>query len=303
MAQAGAPTNGEVRMTGKKVLLGKATHPDGSIRVVVAREGIARFVHAPVSKSPPLTTILHSNRPIELASELFDKSKEEISLRELHWHAPIDHQEVWAAGVTYLRSSEARQRESQDAAVFYDKVYAAPRPELFMKASSRSVKGPGQDVRFRSDSRWSVPEPEFALIINPVGDIVGITIGNDMSARDIEGENPLYLPQAKVYRGACSIGPYIILGPNFSKPAEWQLEITIERQGKPVFAGSTAMDRMKRTPSDLVSWLTREQDYPDGVILLTGTGIVPPDDFTLARGDLITIRLGDMATLTNPVTC
>lgn len=290
-------------MTGNKVLLGKATHPDGSVQVVVAKGGKARFVHAPASKSPPLTTILHSSRPEDLASELFDKSKEETSPLELNWQAPIDHQEVWAAGVTYLRSSEARQRESQGAAVFYDKVYAAPRPELFMKAASRSVKGPGQDVRFRSDSRWSVPEPEFALVINPFGEIVGITIGNDMSARDIEGENPLYLPQAKVYRGACSIGPYIILSPNFSNPAEWQLEITIDRQGKPVFSGSTAMDRMKRTPGDLVSWLTREQDYPDGVILLTGTGIVPPDDFTLARGDLISIRLGDLATLANPVTC
>lgn len=290
-------------MTGNKVLLGKATHPDGSVQVVVAKGGKARFVHAPASKSPPLTTILHSSRPEDLASELFDKSKEETSPLELNWKAPIDHQEVWAAGVTYLRSSEARQRESQGAAVFYDKVYAAARPELFMKASSRSVKGPGQDVRFRSDSRWSVPEPEFALVINPFGEIVGITIGNDMSARDIEGENPLYLPQAKVYRGACSIGPYIILNPNFSNPAEWQLEITIDRQGNPVFSGSTAMDRMKRTPEDLVSWLTREQDYPDGVILLTGTGIVPPDDFTLARGDLISIRLGDLATLANPVTC
>ena len=290
-------------MTGTQLALGKARHPDGSIRMVVIKGNSARFISPPSGEQSGFATILHSGQPDKLAAELFDRSLENVSTEELKWMAPIDRQEVWAAGVTYLRSSEARQRESQGAAVFYDKVYGAERPELFLKATANRVKGPGEEVRFRSDSSWSVPEPEFALVINPSGRIVGLTIGNDMSARDIEGENPLYLPQAKVYRGACSIGPYIILSPSFHSPEEWRLGISIHRNGHEVFAGSTSMDRMKRSPEELVGWLTRELDYPDGAILLTGTGIVPPDDFTLAKGDLVSIRLGEIATLTNPVGC
>lgn len=290
-------------MTRIQLALGKARHPDGSIRVVVLKGNSARFVSPPSGNQLGFSTILHSGQPDQLAAELFERSAENVSIDELKWMAPIDQQEVWAAGVTYLRSSEARQRESQGAAVFYDKVYGAERPELFLKATAIRVKGPGEEVRFRSDSTWSVPEPEFALVINPSGRIVGLTIGNDMSARDIEGENPLYLPQAKVYRGACSLGPYIILSPSFNSPEQWRLGITIHRNGHEVFAGSTSMDRMKRSPEELVGWLTRELDYPDGVILLTGTGIVPPDHFTLAKGDLVSIMLGEIATLTNQVSC
>ena len=285
------------------IALGKARHTDGSIRVVVLKGHSARFVSPPFGELNGFTTILHSADPGQMASGLFDKSNEDVSAKDLKWMAPIDQQEVWAAGVTYLRSSEARQRESQGAAVFYDKVYGAERPELFLKATAKRVKGPDEEVRFRSDSKWSVPEPEFALVVNANGRIVGLTIGNDMSARDIEGENPLYLPQAKVYQGSCSLGPYIILSPSFSSPADWRLEISIHRQGKVVFTGNTSMDRMKRSPEELVGWLTKELDHPDGVILLTGTGIVPPDDFTLLKGDLVSIRLGDTATLTNPVGC
>lgn len=290
-------------MTQAPIILGKARHQDGSSRLVVQKGDSARFLLPPTGLQPGLSAILHSEQPDRLAEELFDRSTESVPVQDLAWVAPVDHQEIWAAGVTYLRSSEARQRESRDAASFYDKVYSAARPELFLKATSRRVVGPGGEVRFRADSTWSVPEPEFALVVNPLGRIVGLTIGNDMSARDIEGENPLYLPQAKVYRGACSLGPAIILAPQFDSPERWNLHIQILRNGMEVFSGATSMDRMKRRPEDLVDWLIREQEFPDGVILLTGTGIVPPDEFTLARGDTVSIRLGGMMTLTNQVGC
>lgn len=290
-------------MTGSQLALGKVRHSDGSVRVVVMKGNSARLVSPPSGKEPGFSTILHSGHADRLAEELYDRSDENVPINDLSWLAPIDRQEVWAAGVTYLRSSEARQRESQGAAAFYDKVYMAARPELFLKATANRVKGPGEEVRFRSDSSWSVPEPEFALVIDPAGRIVGLTIGNDMSARDIEGENPLYLPQAKVYSGACSLGPRVILAPSFASPDRWRLSINIHRSGREVFSGNTGMDRMKRSPEELVGWLTRELEYPEGVILLTGTGIVPPDEFTLERGDVVSIHLGEMMTLTNPVGC
>jgi len=281
--------------------VGKAVHTDGSTRIAVKQGNEVRFINPPAGAHPGLTSVLHAENPAALAASLFAASTDSVPADAVVWKAPIDDQEVWAAGVTYLRSSEARQRESQGAAVFYDKVYAAPRPELFLKATARRVVGPGDTVRFRADSNWSVPEPEFALVINPAGKIVGLTIGNDMSARDIEGENPLYLPQAKVYRGSCALGPYILLNPKFDNPADLALRITITRQGLEVFQGTTTMDRMKRTPEELVGWLMREQDYPDGAILLTGTGIVPPDEFTLAMSDTIRIELTGLGELTNPV--
>jgi len=215
--------------------------------------------------------------------------------------APIDHQEVWAAGVTYLRSSQARQQESEGAARFYDLVYKAPRPELFFKATPSRVVSPGDPVRFRSDSKWSVPEPELALIINPQMKIVGATIGNDMSARDIEGENPLYLPQAKVYRGACSLGPSIYLVEDPKELADLTITLTITRAGSEVFKGETSTSKMARPLPELVEWLAKENEFPEGVILLTGTGIVPPDEFTLASGDLVRIAIDEIGVLENPV--
>ncbi|MEZ6141905.1 MAG: fumarylacetoacetate hydrolase family protein [Zavarzinella sp.] len=215
--------------------------------------------------------------------------------------APIVDQEVWAAGVTYKRSKIAREEESVGAAQFYDKVYTAPRPELFMKAPAWRVVDPGQPVRIRKDATWNVPEPELALVISPQGKLLGFTLGNDMSSRDIEGENPLYLPQAKVYDGSCAIGPTIALVEGFPELASVSIELTIQRGGESVFTGSTTLDMLVRTPEELIGWLYKELSFPRGAILLTGTGIVPPDQFTLQANDHVSIHLAEIGTLSNVV--
>lgn len=218
------------------------------------------------------------------------------------WLAPIGSQPVWAAGVTYFRSREARMSESQDAGggSFYDRVYAAERPELFFKALPAKVVGPGQPVRIRRDATWSVPEPELTLLINPRGEIVGSTVGNDMSSRDIEGQNPLYLPQAKVYDGSCALGPAILIHEE-PLPSSTRIEMQIRRAGAVAFAGGVALSAMKRDPKELAAYLFREQSFPTGCFLLTGTGIVPPDSFTLRRDDEIEITIAGIGTLVNPV--
>jgi 2-dehydro-3-deoxy-D-arabinonate dehydratase len=226
-----------------------------------------------------------------------------LSRRDIgHVVAPIVSQEVWAAGVTYFRSRNARMEESKDAGGgnFYDRVYAAERPELFFKASGRRVVGPGDAVRIRSDATWSVPEPELTLLINPAGQIIGYTIGNDMSSRDIEGENPLYLPQAKVYDGSCALGPCVQLS---TEPLSKSTEITLEimRSGKTVFSGSTSLAELKRDPKQLAEYLFRDQTFPYGVFLMTGTGIVPGDDFSLASADVIRITIDGIGVLENVV--
>src|SRR5207302_8056572 len=185
--------------------------------------------------------ILHATDPAAVAQERLDRSRESLPLAEARLLAPVDEQEVWAAGVTYKRSEEARKRESVGAARFYDLVYTAVRPELFFKAPAYRVRGPGQTVHIRRDSRWSVPEPELALVISPELKLVGFTIGNDMSSRDIEGENPLYLPQAKFYDHACAIGPAITLADAMPPPDQTQIALAIERLGKPAFEGSTTV--------------------------------------------------------------
>jgi 2-dehydro-3-deoxy-D-arabinonate dehydratase len=215
--------------------------------------------------------------------------------------APVGTQEVWAAGVTYYRSRSARIEESKDAGGgnFYDRVYRAERPELFFKAAGWRVVGPGGRVRIRSDAKWSVPEPELTLVINAAGNIVGYTIGNDMSSRDIEGENPLYLPQAKVYDGSCAIGPCILLS---SRPlSESVIRLEILREGGTSFSGTTSISELKRDPRQLVDFLFRDQSFPKGVLLLTGTGIVPADDFSLQRGDVIRISIDGIGILENYV--
>lgn len=216
--------------------------------------------------------------------------------------APIGTQEVWAAGVTYFRSRTARMEESKSSGGgdFYDRVYGAERPELFFKATPARVRGPGQPVRIRRDARWNVPEPELTLAVTSSGAIVAYTIGNDMSSRDIEGENPLYLPQAKVYDGSCGLGPclYVTTTP---LPAETAIRIAIRRGGAPAFEGETSLASMKRTPRELVDYLYRDNSFPHGCLLLTGTGIVPPDDFTLAAGDEIAITIEPIGTLVNTV--
>jgi 2-dehydro-3-deoxy-D-arabinonate dehydratase len=225
-----------------------------------------------------------------------------LAVAEDSLRAPIGTQEIWAAGVTYLRSRVARMEESKSAGGgdFYDRVYAAPRPELFFKAPAYRAVGPGAAVRIRRDSKWNVPEPELALVANPKGKIIGYTIGNDMSSRDIEGENPLYLPQAKCYDGSCAIGPAVLLA---SEPLPKTTEIKIEiiRKGEPAFRGTTALSQMKRDPRELVDYLFRETSFPSGCYLLTGTGIVPPDSFTLDHGDEIRITIEPIGTLTNVV--
>jgi 2-dehydro-3-deoxy-D-arabinonate dehydratase len=215
------------------------------------------------------------------------------------WLAPIEAgQEVWASGVTYQRSREARQLESVVGNV-YDRIYAAERPELFFKSIGWRVKGHEQPIRIRKDSSWNVPEPELTLVINRRGEIVGYTAGNDMSSRSLEGENPLYLPQAKTYNGSCALGPAIQLR-DADPLAGLTIELSIERAGEQVFHGSTSTANMNRKLETLVSYLFRELSFPQGAFLMTGTGIVPQEAFTLASGDQITIGVGKL-TLTNRI--
>jgi 2-dehydro-3-deoxy-D-arabinonate dehydratase len=216
--------------------------------------------------------------------------------------APLQSQEVWAAGVTYHRSRDARMEESKDAGGgdFYDRIYAAPRPELFFKATASRVVRSGAMVRIRSDAEWSVPEPELTLAINREGRIIGYTIGNDMSSRDIEGLNPLYLPQAKVYNGSCAIGPCLLITPD-PLPASTAISLQIEREGREVFADRITLASLKREPQDLVEYLYRELSFSHGAMLMTGTGIVPPDSFSLAHGDIVRISIAGIGTLENTV--
>jgi len=216
--------------------------------------------------------------------------------------APIVGQEVWAAGVTYYRSRSARMEESKDTGggTFYDRVYAAERPELFFKSAGWRVIGPGGTVRIRSDAKWSVPEPELTLVMNAHGQLVGYTIGNDMSSRDIEGENPLYLPQAKVYDGSCAIGPAVLLAES-PLPKTTTIRMEILRGAEFAFSGSTMLAELKREPEHLIAYLFRELSFPRGALLMTGTGIVPEDSFTLQTGDVVRISIDGLGTLENPV--
>ena len=216
--------------------------------------------------------------------------------------APVGTQEVWAAGVTYYRSRTARLEESKTGggASFYDRVYEAARPELFFKAAPWRVRGPGDSIRVRRDAHWTVPEPEIALCINARGQIVGYTIGNDVSSRDIEGENPLYLPQAKIYDGACGLGPAILVSAE-PLPGDTAIELRVTRADNVVAAGRTTFSEMRRDARELVEYLYRETSFPTGCMLLTGTGIVPPDDFTLQAGDEVRIDVPAIGTLTNMV--
>jgi 2-dehydro-3-deoxy-D-arabinonate dehydratase len=273
----------------------KARLRGGEVRVGVVTDGRVQFLAAPT-----LSDVLHSPDPAG-AARSFLGAAPAVALDELTLLAPVDQHEVWAAGVTYIRSREARERESVGAARFYDLVYNAERPELFFKATAARVVGPGGRVRVRRDSRWSVPEPELALVVSPALKVVGYTVGNDMSARDIEGENPLYLPQAKVYDGSCALGPVITLAGAMPPREQVAIRLTIERGGRAVFEGSTTLAAMKRTFEDLVSWLGRDNSFPHGAVLLTGTGIVPPDDFTLAAGDAVHIDVTGIGRLSNVV--
>jgi len=215
---------------------------------------------------------------------------------------PLGCQEVWASGVTYYRSREARMEEAKEAGGgdFYDRVYSADRPELFFKSPPYRVVGYGGKVRIRRDSKWNVPEPELTLVITSSGKIVGYTIGNDMSSRDIEGENPLYLPQAKSYDGSAALGPCVLLLRE-QLPKETRISIEIIRSGQQLFSGQTRISQIKRSFEELVDYLYRETSFPHGCLLMTGTGIVPPDEFTLHHGDEINITISSIGTLSNRV--
>jgi 2-dehydro-3-deoxy-D-arabinonate dehydratase len=214
--------------------------------------------------------------------------------------APIDQQEVWGAGVTYTRSREAREQESGDSRL-YDRVYRAERPELFFKATPSRVAGPGEAVCLRGDSRWTVPEPELALVLNSDLQLVGFTLGNDVTARDVEGENALYLPQAKVFSGCCALGPAIVLADEMPNPEKLEVRCRIERGGQTILDETFSVGRMKRSLAELMEYLGRDNAFPHGVVLLTGTGMVPPDDLALADGDVVEISADDIGVLVNPV--
>jgi 2-dehydro-3-deoxy-D-arabinonate dehydratase len=247
---------------------------------LVAREDLGAFLEA---TAPKLPVIDHA---VEIHQEAL--------------LAPIGSQEVWAAGVTYHRSRDARIEESESAGGgdFYDRVYHAERPELFFKATPHRVVGPGGKVCIRNDARWSVPEPELALLVSPGGKILGYTIGNDMSSRDIEGENPLYLPQAKVYNRCCGLGPCVLVSSD-ALIGSTEIRLEIFRAGVSAVRGRTSLNELKREPKTLIEYLYRDNSFPHGCFLLTGTGIVPPDNFTLAPADEIRITIDPIGTLVN----
>lgn len=244
------------------------------------------------------------NRPqlLEFLSTSFEAGTKTSIFPDAAILAPIVSQEVWASGVTYLHSKTARMEESKDAGGgdFYDRVYEAERPELFFKATAYRTVGPNEHIRIRKDSHWNVPEPELTLFVNNTGELIGYTVGNDVSSRDIEGENPLYLPQAKSYDKSAALGPCIFFSDELI-PIDTKIDIAIVRDDKTVFNGQTSLTQMKRKLPELVQYLTRECSFPNGVFLMTGTGIVPPDEFSMISGDRVEITIEHIGTLINTV--
>lgn len=276
-------------------------HPNGTVGVGAIHD----FTLIPLNFSGGqyncLSDVLEADNPAEVADFLADPSRR-VSLGKLTLLPPIDRQEVWAAGVTYRPGHVARQVESRIASSCYDQVYHSPRPELFLKATPHRVVGPHQAVRIRHDSKWTVPEPGLTLVLNSHLQLVGFTIGNDMSSRDIEGENPLYLPQAKIYDACCSLGPCITLPVSMPPEEEVEIEMRVLRGQHVAFEGTTSAGEMARSFDNLISWLGRECSFPHGVFLLTGTGIVPGSGFALQNHDVVEITISGIGTLTNPVT-
>lgn len=248
-----------------------------------------------------LADLLAAEHPIAAVEQLRRDAPLAIDDDSIRWMAPVDFQEVWAAGVTYLRSQTARMEESDSAASCYDRVYNAARPELFFKATPHRVRGHLGPLRIRRDSEWNVPEPEVTLVLSPSLKIVGLTVGNDMSSRDIEGENPLYLPQAKCYDQCAGVGPWITLFDSLPPAESLGVSLEIDRGGRTVFQQQTSAGEMARSFEDLVGWLGRENSFPQGALLMTGTGIVPTSDFTLKAGDVVHITIDRVGTLSNPI--
>ncbi|MCA9106611.1 MAG: fumarylacetoacetate hydrolase family protein [Planctomycetales bacterium] len=247
-----------------------------------------------------LSDLLEAEDPVGTVERL-EQAATSRPVAGLEWLPPVDEQEIWAAGVTYTRSKSARMEESETAASCYDRVYVSPRPELFLKATPHRVVGQEGPIRIRQDATWNVPEPELTLVLNSRMELVGFTVGNDVSSRDIEGDNPLYLPQAKVYDQSCALGPAIVLAGSVEGANRWPIELSIERQGSVVFTGATNVDQMARSFDELIGWLGRDMSFPGGAMLMTGTGIVPDSDFTLEPGDRVSITIGCLGTLTNTV--
>jgi 2-dehydro-3-deoxy-D-arabinonate dehydratase len=248
-----------------------------------------------------LFPLLESENPVAQLHQLATNNLPRVAMAEVKLPAPVERQEIWAAGVTYLRSKTARMEESDFSATAYDKVYAAERPEIFFKSLPEKVVGTGEAVGIRRDAKWNVPEPELALVLNSRGKIVGHTIGNDMSSRDIEGENLLYLPQAKTYHRSCALGPWIHLGASEAEAREWKIAIEIRREEQSVFAGETSIGQIKRGFEELAGFLFRSQIFPHGAVLLTGTGVVPSDNFTLKERDVVRIEVTGIGVLQNTV--
>lgn len=273
----------------------------GEVRVGIVAEDDSALLDLTPAGISGLHPLLESDDVLAQLRRLAGQQLPRLALSEIRLCAPVEQQEVWAAGVTYLRSKTARMEESDFSATAYDKVYAAARPELFFKSLGEKVVATGEPVGIRRDARWNVPEPELALVLNSKGHIVGHTIGNDMSSRDIEGENLLYLPQAKIYTGSCALGPWMVIGTPEATAREWKIQIQIQRDGKKVFVGETSVGRIKRRFEELASFLFRSQVFPHGAVLLTGTGIVPPETFTLQEQDEIGIEITGIGWLQNPV--
>lgn len=248
-----------------------------------------------------LSSLLEASDAAAKVRELSARALPQVHIGDVRVLPPVERQEVWAVGVTYLRSKAARMEESDFSATAYDRVYDAPRPELFFKAMPEKVVGFGDKIGIRRDAKWNVPEPELALVLNSQGQIAGFTIGNDMSSRDIEGENLLYLPQAKIYDRSCALGPFVAIGQTEAEARGWTIEIAIERADKIVFRGDTSISRIKRSFGELAEYLFRCQTFPHGAVLLTGTGIVPGDDFSLQPGDVVRIDVSGIGSLENSV--
>jgi 2-dehydro-3-deoxy-D-arabinonate dehydratase len=270
------------------------------VRIGLVNEDATVCDLAPVGITQ-LESLLEEDVPAAQVERFTRANLPRLPLMEVQLCAPVERQEVWAAGVTYLRSKAARMEESDFSANAYDRVYAAERPELFFKSLPEKVVSPGEPVGIRRDASWNVPEPELALVVNSRGRVVGYTIGNDMGSRDIEGENLLYLPQAKIYQRSCALGPWITLGVSEKAAREWKISLKIWRGGQPVFAGETSVRQVKRGFEELAEYLFRCQDFPHGAVLLTGTGIVPAETFTLLEEDEVAIEISGIGSLKNPV--